>query len=197
MRIIIACAHYFNNKKRKKIMTLKYFTTCIYVCLSIISFNANSAIVNTLNGENYKWLEFSETIGMNRDEIEQKLADSNDVLYGYEYASRALVEDLLLSYSTWDGLNGYHQNSDVLAGMDQLFNDFGFTQIIIRDAITLHDTVDSASLVSYNTVKRSRVLYGSESECTPTNYTCYADLNELSIIIKGAGVSYFNSLRHL
>lgn len=162
-------------------MFFKSMITAICVCLTIVSFNANSAVVNTLNGVNYKWLEFSATMGMSRDLIETRLLDPNDALYGYEYASRILVEDLLMSYSSWDGLNGYHQNSDVLVGMDQLFNDFGFTETTIRSSINLHDTVDSGPLVPYNTVNLSKVLYGSESECSSVNYTCVAELFELSI----------------
>ena len=162
-------------------MTFKSITTASCTCLAIVSFNASSAVVNTLNGVDYKWLEFSATIGMSRDLIEQRLVDPNDALYGYEYASRTLVQDLLLSYSAWDGLNGYHQNSDVLVGMNQLFNDFGFTETIYRGSINLHDTVDSGLLVPYNTIQLSKVLYGSKSECSTISYTCVAELIELSI----------------
>ena len=81
----------------------------------LISFSATASgtVINTLGGVKYEWLGFAATKGMSRDQVELELANPNSPLYGYEYPSRALVERLLLSYASFDGLNGYHGAPDV------------------------------------------------------------------------------------
>ena len=43
-------------------------------CLTVVSFNANAVIYNTLNGIDYAWLELTETYYMSRQQVEARLA---------------------------------------------------------------------------------------------------------------------------
>jgi hypothetical protein len=71
-----------------------------------LSLSVDAAVVNTLGGVDYEWLEITETLYMSRVQVDAKLLDVNSALYGYEYASCALVESLFFSYSPFDGLSG-------------------------------------------------------------------------------------------
>ena len=130
----------------------------------VLSSNANSAIINTLNGIEYEWLELTETAGFSRDQVEIRLTDSNDVLYGYEYASRSLVEDLFLSYAPWDGLNGTHTNSLAIDGVVSMLGDFGQLNYVNYGTQTTVSTVDGGT-VSISEIDRSTAFYGNQSEC--------------------------------
>ena len=88
----------------------------VCACLAAVSINANAVVINTLNGVDYEWLELTATAGMSRLDVEVQLSDVTSALYGYEYASRALVEDLLLSYSSWDRTSGSHHRRRKLSG---------------------------------------------------------------------------------
>lgn len=137
--------------------------TC--TCLAVVSFNANAAVANTLNGIDYEWLDFSVTIGLSRDQVEAQIATAapGDALYGYQYASRALTEDLLLSYTTWDGLSGWHSNPVAIAGMDEFIKDFGTTNIV-NFVLTTITTVEGDD-ITYNYRRNASFLYGSSGEC--------------------------------
>ena len=105
----------------------------VCLCLATVSINANAFVFNTLNGVDYEWVELTETVGLSRDEVELRLADPNDVLYGYEYASRALVEALLLSYATQNSGSGIHGDNAVIAGGSSYLDDFGGTFNYLND----------------------------------------------------------------
>ena len=86
-------------------MVFKSIIGATCTCLAVVSINANSSVITTLNGVEYEWLELTATEGMSRDQVEASIASAlpGDTLYGYDYASRTLVKDLLYSYSSWDG----------------------------------------------------------------------------------------------
>lgn len=146
--------------------------TC--ACLAVVSVNVNAVVLNTLNGVDYEWLELTETTGLSRLQVETQLTDVNSALYGYEYASRSLVEDLFLSYATWDGQNGWHGNSFVTEGTDRLLTDFGITFSDIRSVTTPTNTVDGIS-VNWIDGYGFRAFYGTAAECT-SQVTCSAEL---------------------
>lgn len=137
----------------------------------ILSTSANASVFKTLNGTNYEWLELTETVSLSRDQIEVRLADSNDVLYGYQYASRFLVEELFLSYSGFDGLGGSHSATSVVNGAVAFFEDFGFT--------TEEPNFGTFISVEGETITRSSVklvhgIYGLQSECNGTDISCFS-----------------------
>jgi len=140
-------------------------TTC--TCLAFLSINANASVINTLNGVEYEWLELTATQGMSRDQVEAGIAAAlpGDVLYGYEYASRTLVKDLLHSYSSWDGLDGIHGDSTVVTGMVMFLDDFGrtYNYEVYGTDITL-TTVDgfTVTFVGYDA---GYGFFGSSGEC--------------------------------
>ena len=100
----------------------------VCACLATVTINANASIFNTLNGTNYEWLELTAMTNVSRNSV-QALIDTaapGDTLYGYEYASRVLVEDLYYSYIvSWDGLNGLHGASSAVTGIAAFLSDFG------------------------------------------------------------------------
>ena len=106
---------------------MKYIKCTITAIALVLSTNVNATIINTLNGITYEWMEISATLNMTRDQVEAQLTDVNSELYGYEYASRGLVEELLLSYSSWDGLSGWHGDTNVVTGIESFITDFGIT----------------------------------------------------------------------
>lgn len=100
---------------------------------------------------------------MSRILVEQHLSDVSSALYGYEYASRALVEDLLLSYASWDGLNGWHGASAVTSGMDNFLDDFGRLSFTSGLGGRI-DTVDGVT-TSFDSQTTSYGMYGTSNEC--------------------------------
>lgn len=44
----------------------------------VLSTSVNAAVLNTLNGIDYEWLEVTATQGLTRDEVELRLTDTND-----------------------------------------------------------------------------------------------------------------------
>ena len=149
-------------------MGIKSIIGATCTCLAAVSFNVNAVVVNTLNGINYEWLDFTATAGMSRLDVEAQLMDVNSPLYGYEYASRALVEDLLLSYSSWDGLSGWHDGFAPTTGMNNFLNDFG--RLVSRPDDTIPEvsgtvtTVDGI-VVPYDALAYSRYIFGTRWEC--------------------------------
>lgn len=77
-------------------MVLKSLTNIACILTALVSFNVNAAVINTLNGVEYEWLELTATAGQSRDQVDAQLG-SGGLYEGYQYASRALVEALLLS----------------------------------------------------------------------------------------------------
>jgi hypothetical protein len=147
----------------------------VILTVLVLSTSANAAVLNTLNGTNYEWLEFSESAGQTPDALNLRFTDQNDVLFGYEIASRELVERLMLSYSSWDGVSGNHSALNVLSGMNNFFLDFGITDSgTLTDVINLN-TVDGG-YVDYKSYRRSVVFFGTATECGGLDRTCMASL---------------------
>ncbi len=153
-------------------MVFKSIIGAICACLTVVSINVNAVVLNTLNGVDYEWLELTATTGMSRNQVEAELNDVNSALYGYEYASKSLVEELLLSYSSWDGLSGYHGASFVIEGMNRFTNDFGVTRTVSLSRQFGKSLVDGGS-VMYDTVKYAFGYYGGSPDCNAGGLTCY------------------------
>lgn len=129
-----------------------------------LSLSANAVVTNTLNGVSYEWIELSVTLGMSRDDVELRLQNPDDILYGYEYASRGLVEDLLLSYAPWDGVSGFYGDAAIVAGMQAMINDFGYTGEYSDIPNAQMNTVDGYTL-SYDRLTAISAIYGKHDEC--------------------------------
>ena len=169
-------------------------TVC--ACLAAVSINANAVVVNTLNGVDYEWLELTATAGMSRLAVEAQLSDATSALYGYEYASRALVEDLLLSYSSWDRTSGSHVDSAVITGGEYYLDDFGRTYYDPGDGVTdpVPRVVDGDP-VDYDGRSLVYGWFGSRDECSTVDRpdrTCIS-LVELFTDALGNGVALYQS----
>jgi len=139
----------------------------------VLSTNVNAVVINTLNGTQYQWLEFEYTRGLSRQEVELLLEDSSSELFGYQYASRSLMQDLLLSYSSWDGLSGYHGDSDVISGVSNILADFGVTRMNSHGGEFVAQTVDGYE-VNYSYYHQSFGMFGEADECG-VDYTCFTN----------------------
>lgn len=116
----------------------------------VLSSSVNASVINTLNGINYEWLELTETVGMSRVQVQTAIdaAVPGELLYGYTYASRSLVEDLLLSYAAWDQIDGYHGDPAVATGMAAYHSDFGTLSTIPGDGYnSIFNTVDGYAVL--------------------------------------------------
>jgi hypothetical protein len=140
--------------------------------LAVFSFNANAVVINTLNGVNYEWLEVTETQGMTRDQVEVELLDVNSGLYGYQYASRAQVESLFLSYASWSGVDGNYGDASVVAGIDSFVSDFGVTFMITGDGVNFATETDDGYTVQIDSKLVVGGQYGLKSECSEEQYSC-------------------------
>ena len=150
----------------------------VFICVIGFYLNANAVVVNTLNGVDYEWLELTATQGMSRDQVEAQLADVNSALYGYEYASRALIQSLFLSYSAWDGLSGLHGASAVVSGVGALINDFGPTLTESGNGVNRsYTTVDNFNVV-YDGTKTKWLdgLMGTTAECGALSCRAFTEL---------------------
>jgi len=150
----------------------------VCVCFAVASFNANAVVVNTLNGMNYEWLELTVTEGMSRDSVEAQIAAAapGDTLYGYKYASRSLVESLLLSYSLWDGIDGWHGAPTVAGGIADFLTDFGALAEHAHDNRPLN-TVDGYA-VSQDYHHYSYAFYGTAGECL-SSVSCLLEVDTI------------------
>jgi len=153
-----------------------------------LSTSVNAAVVNTLKGVEYEWLELTETASMSRVQVEAAIAAASpgDTLYGYEYASRSLVEDLLLSYSTWDGREWWHDNTEVVDGITNYLSDFGALETYDFDTISNVLTVDWNSIPT-NGRSGSSYLFGLSSECGTLLQSCggniaYHSMNDVPVV---------------
>lgn len=147
-------------------MVFKSIVGAVCACLVVTSINANAVIINTLNSVDYEWMGLTETLGLSRDQVELRLVDSNDVLFGYEYASRALVGNLFLSYAPWDGVSGYHGEVGTVAAMSTMIDDFGVTWSDGGDGTNTAFTTVDGYLVDYDGLKQLHGIYGLQNECT-------------------------------
>jgi len=150
----------------------------VCACLVLLPFNVNAVILNTLNGVDYEWLELTETRGLSRIEVEQRLTDENDILFGYEYASRQLVEDLFLSYMQWDGINGWHGSLSAISGGVDYFSDFGILATNDGDGVnSISGTVDGQQDF-YDSSVHAQGMYGTSDECLyESALTCRSHLS--------------------
>jgi len=140
-----------------------------------ISSTANATIINTLSGVEYEWMELTESLGLNRDQVEARLVDSNDVLFGYEYASRDLVESLYLSYIPLTEVSDGYAIDDpaYIIATQNFMDDFGVTGF--EDRYFEPITEDGRRLYVSNRYTTGGIL-GLESECLGIEYSCYAGL---------------------
>ena len=139
--------------------------------LAACSLNANAAIVKSLGGTTYEFLELSATDGMDRSDVEAAILDTNSSLYGYQYASRQVTEQLFLSYASWDGLFGVHTDSPVASGANAFINDFGLTTTGGPDGILAPQDTTDGGTIYFDYVGRSRFIYGQTNECG-VNWSC-------------------------
>ena len=153
-------------------MAFKSIIGAACTCLLVTSINANAAIINTLSGVDYEWLELTETAGMSRLDVETELMNPSSSLYGYEYASRELVHDLFLSYTPWNGISGRHTESAVVQGREQFLFDFGVLYTNYYPG-TQSATDINENLFTYSYYRLSRAFYGFGDECG-TGLSCYA-----------------------
>jgi hypothetical protein len=153
---------------------MKLFKLLHIAVVLLVSNNANAVVVNTLNGVEYEWLELTQTVGMSREQVEAQITDPTSSLYGYEYASRSLMEDLLLSYSSWDGLSGYHGDTTVVLGMSNMLVDFGVTRTHSHGGEYIAETVDGYS-VNYETFQQSFGMFGESDECEGLTFSCFTN----------------------
>jgi hypothetical protein len=139
--------------------------------LAAISLNASAAIVKSLGGTTYQFLELSATDEMDRSDVEAAILDNNSSLYGYAYASREITEQLFLSYASWDGLFGVHVDSAVVSGAEAFMNDFGVTAGGGPNGdLGVQNTSDGGAIY-FDYVLTSQFIYGLTDECG-MNWSC-------------------------
>ncbi|MDH5571851.1 MAG: VPLPA-CTERM sorting domain-containing protein [Gammaproteobacteria bacterium] len=138
--------------------------------------NANASVINTIDGVEYEWLELTAMQGLSRNQVEAQIAVAgvNDELYGYEYASRSLVESLFLSYSPWPGFDAWWGNPTTVSGISALMNDFGVIGSAASNPTTTY-SVDGYT-VTYDSIRSLRGIYGTSSECSPNYVSCLANI---------------------
>ena len=158
-------------------MVLKSIIGTACIGLAVISASANAVVIRPLNGINYKWMELTATVGMSRVEVEAQLSDSNSALYGYEYASRELFDDLLHSYASWDGISGWHAESGPASGMAQYISDFGSLVEFTYTPDTLTDVHGSTYEYDFQYVTQG--YYGVDGECVSTGFSCLSNTRVL------------------
>ena len=145
--------------------SMNFKSLSVAVSTLILTTSVNAVVLNTLNGVDYQWLELTATTGLSRNTVELRLADVNDELYGYEYASRQQVADLLLSYTPWDGNSGFHGNPAIFTGYVSFLTDFGITNNFsgngIDSALTTVDGYD----VLFDGYISNNGLAGLTGEC--------------------------------
>ena len=61
--------------------------------------------------------------GMSQIDVVAQLSDVNRPLYGYEYASHALVEALFLSYASWNGIESLRTDSETITDTVKYLDD--------------------------------------------------------------------------
>ena len=151
----------------------------IAIIALVLSTSVNAVVVNTLNGVDYEWVELTETQGLSLAEVNQRLANANDVLFGYQYASRQQVQDLLSSYMPWDGVDGHHGAPSVTEGLDQFLADFGTLHEGPIQQTQAFDTVDGYTIAmdSLATYSRANGLYGTPDECGGAYSVCISQLS--------------------
>jgi len=153
---------------------MKIWNFALKGMMLVLSSGVNASVINTLNGVDYEWLDLTETQGLNRNQVEDMLSAANpgNNLYGYQYASRAQVEELLLSYMSWEGASNYYSDTSIISGFQDMLSDFGYTQQI-NSPTTI--TVSTGLDIQVDTIVQIRGIYGSINECAyGYGYTCFS-----------------------
>ena len=155
---------------------MEYWKLLIFVTVFILFSNANASVINTINGVQYEWLELTATQGLSRNQVELQIAEAgiNDELYGYEFASRSLVESLFISYSPWPGFDAWWGNPTTVSGISALMNDFGEVGSVSTNPTTTY-SVDGYT-VTYDSIRSLRGIYGTSSECGANYVSCLASI---------------------
>ena len=175
-------------------MVLKSLTNIACILTALVSFNVNAAVINTLNGVDYEWLELTATAGQSRTQVEAQLIDVNSSLYGYQYASRSLIEALFLSYVPWDGLNGYHADDAAVNGASNFIADFGPTFTFAGNGTDeFLNSVDDFIDVPFDGYDSIRGLYGASDECGNAAETCEAYMELYRDAAGNDTLAYLNS----
>lgn len=150
---------------------MKYWNLVSAATALLLSTSANASIIRTLDGASYEWLEVTATQGISRSDVLAQInaANPGDTLYGYEYASRALVEALFSSYFTPDALTGWHGYGDSIVGIDAMISDFGATwSQTTDDPFVRANPVVDGDFVYANAASWLSMLaiYGLDGECS-------------------------------
>jgi hypothetical protein len=147
-----------------------------------LSLSANAATINTVERVGLQWAESSYTQGQSRDDVEARLLDVNDDLYGFRYASRGEVQDLLFSYASWDGKNGFHGDATVVTGIANLISEFGATKVRQGDGIDYYYTTVDGKTVAVQSTSAIALygLYGDVGACGPKPLTCHSNILTVS-----------------
>ena len=153
-------------------MATRNTLSVVLLGLICVSLKVNAVVLNTLNGTDYEWLELSATTGMSRDQVEAQLVDASSDLFGYQYASRQLVQDLLTSYTPWDGLNGFHGEAGVVAGMSMYVSDFGVLEQSAPGTFLVRDV--HSGVFRYETSLKNSGIFGLTDECISVFTSCVA-----------------------
>ena len=143
----------------------------------ILSTGVNASVITTLYGEQYEWLEVTETTGLSRTEVEVLLSDSTSSLYGYEYATRTQVDDLFSLYATFEG-TGLYTDSNLVSGNASLLNDFGVTAFD-SDASGVPETDLQGNSFTWYGQNMLNAMYGGADGCLDDGDTnsCVAFVN--------------------
>ena len=143
----------------------------------VLSTSVNASVLNTLNGVDYEWLELTATAGMSRNNVQDMIdaANPGDLLYGYEYASRQLTEDLLLSYIPFDGVDGWHGAPTPVLGTSNFHDDFGMLSAGSPSGVVATYTTVDGYTVTYEegNTSSANFIYGLELECGGLQYICH------------------------
>ncbi len=170
---------------------MNFKTISLTVAALALSTSVNASVLNTLNGINYEWLELTATLGLSRNQVQAQLdaATVGDSLYGYEYASRAQVELLFLSYASWNGVSGSYGASSIVNGISDYVSDFGAT---ISGTLGYTVETDDGYSVFLETYSLSEGYYGLISECGGINNTCRSDLGIFTTQMGQPGLTIIN-----
>lgn len=171
---------------------MKIWKSAIVIMALLLFGNANASVIRTINEVQYEWLELTETTGSHRQEIEVRLLDQNDVLFGYQYATRLQVEELLLTYVQYSS-DGHYTSLEKISGIEGYLSDFGTTVTMVDNSVLM--TVDGGN-VAIDGWYGSRALYGDKSECLEisceTNIRAFTDHGS-TVSVELRGYQGFNS----
>jgi len=162
--------------------------------------NGHASVLNTLDGTDYEWLELTDVNikGKSRAQVDAWLAGLmiDSEYYGYQFASKAQTERLLLSYASFDGRNGFNTSTAAIAASEQFFLDFGYTlhsELLVPQQ-TQYDV--DGNLLTHDGDTMSAFWYGSNNECGDINTqkVCYGTVQTLNL--NGTGIAARQDARY-